>query len=467
MKRIHHTHTHTHNKMKETITILLTILLTSIPSCFSSYPFDHRDEPFMFSNAFYETNHLHGHHITRNSHMQNLHGYAPAPSPRARNSHKQNRHGRPPKAFNVNNFGAKANGNDDSGAFMKAWEAACSSTGTVYVVVPKNRAYRLKPVKFSGPCESSLIVFKLYGNIEAWKKSSAYGDRRHWIVFEAVDNLRVEGGGRIDGNGKVWWPKSCKINPQLPCLRAPTAVTFVGCNNLMVSNIRLENAQQMHMTFQDCENVKALHLMVTSPGNSPNTDGLHVTGTRNILIQDSIIRTGDDCISIVSGSENVRATGITCGPGHGISIGSLGEGNSEAYVSNVLVNKATLIGTTNGVRIKTWQGGHGVAKNIIFQDIIMKNVTNPIIINQDYCDRVESCPEQKSAVQVSNVLYKNIQGTSSRPIAVKFECSKSIPCRGISMQNVRLFDQTRQDVSKASCSNVRLDTRGHVSPLCT
>lgn len=137
-----------------------------------------------------------------------------------------------------------------------------------------------------------------------------------------------------------------------------------------------------------------------------------------------------------------------------------------------------------------------MAKNIIFQDIIMKNVTNPIIINQDYCDRVESCPEQvwnnlnitnlfntisviiitklkdwntwqKSAVQVSNVLYKNIQGTSSRPIAVKFVCSKSIPCRGISMQNVKLVDQTQQDVSKASCSNVKLDTRGNVSPLCT
>jgi polygalacturonase len=27
---------------------------------------------------------------------------------------------------------------------------------------------------------------------------------------------------------------------------------------------------------------------------------------------------GDDCISIVSGSENVEATDITCGPGHGI-----------------------------------------------------------------------------------------------------------------------------------------------------
>ncbi|XP_010464443.1 PREDICTED: polygalacturonase QRT2-like [Camelina sativa] len=437
--------------MYEKFIILSAFFLTFLPSCFSSYPFNHRDaDPFMSSDVYYETSHLHG-HITRSSHTKNHHGYAPRSSP---------------QAFNVNSFGAKANGNDDSQAFTKAWQSACSSTGIVYIVVPNNRKYMLKPANFSGPCESSLIVFKIYGMIEAWENPSDYRERRHWIVFENVDNLRVEGGGRIDGNGHIWWPKSCKINPELPCLGAPTAVTFVECNNLRVSNIRLENAQQMHLTFQDCHNVKALHLMLTSPGDSPNTDGIHVSGTRNILIQDSIIRTGDDCISIVSGSENVRATGITCGPGHGISIGSLGADNSEAYVSNVVVNKATLIGTTNGVRIKTWQGGRGMAKNIIFQNIIMKNVTNPIIINQDYCDRVESCPEQKSAVQVSNVLYKNIQGTSSRPVAVNFACSKSIPCRGISMQNVELVDQTQQDVSKASCSNVRLNTLGNVFPLC-
>jgi len=37
------------------------------------------------------------------------------------------------------------------------------------------------------------------------------------------------------------------------------------------------------------------------------------------------------------------------------SIGSLGADKSEAEVSNVVVNRATLTGTTNGVRIKTWQ----------------------------------------------------------------------------------------------------------------
>ncbi|KAL6982348.1 galacturonan 1,4-alpha-galacturonidase, partial [Sarracenia purpurea var. burkii] len=63
----------------------------------------------------------------------------------------------------------------------------------------------------------------------------------------------------------------------------------------------------------------------------------------------------DDCISIVSGSKYVKVMDITCGPGHGISIGSLGKDKSKDTVSDVNVNGATLSGTTNGVRIKTWQ----------------------------------------------------------------------------------------------------------------
>lgn len=37
------------------------------------------------------------------------------------------------------------------------------------------------------------------------------------------------------------------------------------------------------------------------------------------------------------------------------SIGSLGAGKSEAEVSNVVVDTAKFSGTSNGVRIKTWQ----------------------------------------------------------------------------------------------------------------
>lgn len=40
------------------------------------------------------------------------------------------------------------------------------------------------------------------------------------------------------------------------------------------------------------------------------------------------------------------------------------------------------------------QGGSGYAKDIIFQNIDMHNVSNPIIIDQNYCDQTGPCPEQ-------------------------------------------------------------------------
>lgn len=76
------------------------------------------------------------------------------------------------------------------------------------------------------------------------------------------------------------------------------------------------------------------------------------------------------------------------------SIGSLGSENTEAHVSDVVVDGATLNGTTNGVRIKTWQGGSGDASNITFRNINMTNVSNAIIINQNYCDQDKPCKEQ-------------------------------------------------------------------------
>ncbi|XP_057441408.1 polygalacturonase-like [Lotus japonicus] len=373
---------------------------------------------------------------------------------------------RPGGTVSVDDFGAKADGRDDTQAFKKAWNEACS-TGAV-LVVPEKRVYHLKPITFSGPYQPN-TAFMLHGTMEAWTQMSAYeGDRQHWIVFDSVTNFKVDGGGTFNGNGKNWWQKSCKTNNNLPCNNEPrpTAVTFYHCNNLRVKNVRFKDAQQMHVTFQECFDVDVSNLVIKAPGDSPNTDGIHVAKTQNIVIRNSVIGTGDDCISIVSGSRNVRATDITCGPGHGISIGSLGADNSEAEVSNVMVNGATLRGTTNGVRIKTWQGGSGYAKNIKFLNIKMQNVTNPIIIDQNYCDQAEPCQEQDSSVKLSNVLYQNIIGTSASEVAIKFDCSRTVPCRGIYLQDVILEPEGRGDTT-ASCENVRYVNRGKFFPRCS
>ncbi|CAN6837249.1 unnamed protein product [Brassica oleracea] len=61
-------------------------------------------------------------------------------------------------------------------------------------------------------------------------------------------------------------------------------------------------------------------------------------------------------------------------------------------------------------------GGSGTDKNIKFQNIRMDNVKNPIIIDQNYCDKDKS-EQQESAVRVNNVVYRNISGTSATDVA--------------------------------------------------
>ena len=71
---------------------------------------------------------------------------------------------------------------------------------------------------------------------------------------------------------------------------------------------------------------------------------------------------------------------------------------------------------------------------------------------------------QSSAVQVKNVVYKNIKGTSASEVAIKFDCSKSHPCQGIVLQNVNLKEGDK--TVKAICNNVKLIERETVFPQC-
>ncbi|XP_020571321.1 polygalacturonase-like [Phalaenopsis equestris] len=368
------------------------------------------------------------------------------------------------RVVSVEEYGAKGGGVDDTMAFEKAWNAACSSNSPITLMIPKGNMYLLKPITFSGPCKSHISV-KIMGTIEASSNPSDWNgkNQRTWILFNNVNNLVILGGGTINGNGKVWWQKSCKIDKSQPCKDAPTALTFNACNELRVENLNVINSQQIHIEFENCKNVMASSLTITAPSYSPNTDGIHIAGTQNITLNRCTIATGDDCISVVSGSQYVNATNIICGPGHGISIGSLGANGSNDLVSDVTVDTAQLTGTSNGVRIKTWQGGSGYAKNIIFKNIIMKNVRNPIIIDQNYCDSTKPCAQQKSAVQVSNVQYSNIKGTSESNLAINFSCSKSFPCSGIILQDINLVMSSGKSAN-SFYENAKWIKEGTVNP---
>ncbi|KAJ6410316.1 hypothetical protein OIU84_007130 [Salix udensis] len=172
---------------------------------------------------------------------------------------------------------------------------------------------------------------------------------------------------------------------------------------------------------------------------------------------------------VIRGSGTVDGRGSTWWERHSSckGIGSLGIDGENETVEDVHVSFVVFTETTNGARIKTWQGGKGFARNIVFENIRSEGARNPIIIDQYYCDH-KHCTEHSSAVKISNIRYENIYGTSRRKPAVHIACSKAVPCTDILLNNIHLEavddDDDDGDEPSAFCSNVQGHAMGHVFP---
>ncbi|KAM7489381.1 hypothetical protein LguiB_026865 [Lonicera macranthoides] len=358
---------------------------------------------------------------------------------------------------NVVNFGARAHPQIDSTlSFLRTWSAACQSNTPATVYVPRG-TFTVKQLTFKGPCRNR-VVFQIDGTLVAPWDYRALGNSEFWILFHQVNRLSVT-GGTLDGRGSGFW--NCRRTGS-NCPTGAKTISFEWCNNVVVNGVTSLNSKTIHVTIGHCNNMRIQNVKIIAPSGSPNTDGIHVQDSTGITITGGSIRSGDDCISIGPGTRNMWIERMACGPGHGISIGSLGNSLNEAGVQNVTVTNTVFTKTDNGVRIKTWaRASSGFATNIVFRDLIMKNVANPIYIDQMYCPN-NQCPHQSSGVKISKVTYKNIKGTSSTQKAVRFECSSSNPCRGIKLQDIKLSIPNRATI--ASCSNAGGSSTGLVIP---
>ncbi|KAJ7943657.1 Pectin lyase superfamily protein [Quillaja saponaria] len=364
---------------------------------------------------------------------------------------------------NVDSFGAAGDGvTDDTRAFQNAWITACSAPESVFLV-PEERKYLVNATRFKGPCADNLII-QIDGTIVApdepkdWDKTSPH----IWLNFSKLDGVLFQGHGVIDGSGSKWWASSCKKNKSNPCRGAPTALTIDSSSAIKVKGLTILNSQQMHFVISKSNSVRINGVKVSAPGDSPNTDGIHITESTDVVLQDCKIGTGDDCISIVNASSNIKMKRLYCGPGHGISIGSLGKGNSTGIVTEVILDTAVLKNTTNGVRIKTWQGGSGFVRGVRFQNVMVEDVSNPIIIDQFYCDSPTACQPRTSAVKISEIMYQNISGTTKSAKAINFDCSDTVPCSNLVLSNINLVK--KDGTVEAYCHSAQGFGYGTVHP---
>ncbi|OWM71738.1 hypothetical protein CDL15_Pgr005926 [Punica granatum] len=172
----------------------------------------------------------------------------------------------------------------------------------------------------------------------------------------------------------------------------------------------------------------------------------------------------DDCVSIGDYTSNIHISSSICGPGHGVSIGSLGRSGNVVQVEDIHVSKVNFEHTTKGARIKTWQVGTGYVRRVTFEDIKLDSVQNPIIINQSCCQTRGACEEKHSGVHISNVTYNDLSGTSSTNVAINFNRSRSIACTGIVLKSINLTSAKPRGRVTSSCTNAYGNVIGGVQP---
>ncbi|KAL0418856.1 UNVERIFIED_CONTAM: Exopolygalacturonase [Sesamum radiatum] len=318
--------------------------------------------------------------------------------------------------FDVTKFGAVADGSTDNAiALIRAWKAACNSNGAAKLLIPRGE-FAAGEVLFVGPCRARKpITIEIQGNLLAYEDPSAYTGGA-WIMLEKVDGAVLKGGGTINGRGKMLWQYAdTKDGPPLP--------------------VTVQNAQMSNLKFVDS---MGFHLKVTDSSN------------------------GDDCVSIGHGTYNILVARIICGPGHGLSVGSLGKRPTETNLKGLTIINCTLVGTTNGARIKTYHSSPRIqATSILFQDIVMERVKNPIIIDQHYDSKRR---REQSSVKLSDIHFRNIIGSTISKVPVKLNCSSIFPCQGVELANINLTPFGPIGPLTSACSNAKLFIRGKLNP---
>ncbi|BAB21092.1 polygalacturonase precursor-like [Oryza sativa Japonica Group] len=368
--------------------------------------------------------------------------------------------------YNVESYDARPDGRTDaSRALASAWSAACRSPEPATVYVPDGEFF-VSHSAFAGPCSGGRMTVQIDGTLVApsgYTGSASSGGE--WIVFDHVDGLTVS-GGTLDGRGESLW--ACKAAGHGGCPDGATSMKVLNSRDVVISGVKSVNSELYHVVIDGCEGVAVQDARIVAPGSSPNTDGIHVQSSSAVTITGASIQTGDDCISVGPGTSNLRVEHVSCGPGHGISIGSLGKESEEGGVENVTVSGAAFVGTENGLRIKTWgraARSGAYVRGVVFEHALMRDVSNPIIIDQSYCpnDGGQGCPHQSSDVQISGVTYTDIQGSSASQVAVKFDCSASKPCSGLGLQDIKLtFDGGKP--AEATCQHADGTASGVLMP---
>lgn len=366
-------------------------------------------------------------------------------------------------------------GQDDGPSILKAFKTCGTNS-----VINLPGYYYVNTVLFA---KLERVTINLSGTIQYapdikyWSPNSIYLTYQNATTafFLSGEDITLQGGGTIDGNGNIWWlyyklfPNAGVAGGSSTTFARPVPLTIGNATNVVVKDISIINSPFWHNFVYQSQNVVYDNIFLNSTSfNSSaaasNSDGWDIYRSDHITIQNSRVFNGDDCVSFKPNSTNILVRNMYCSGSHGISVGSLGQYAGETdIVENIWVENITMINAQNGARIKVFPGnpsptsvsggGTGHVKNVTYVDFRVTNVDNPIIVTQCYNSNTATCEAYPSNLTISNIEFIDVTGTSSGAegqVVVSLVCSAL--CDDFSSRGTHILPPTGQPVY--DCANI-------------
>lgn len=342
------------------------------------------------------------------------------------------------KKYDISKFGAKVtNPAAQNQKAINRLITLVSKKGGGKVIIPKG-TWNTGAIEMKSHVELSLeegatlhFVFdtKLYPLVRtSWEGLACWNYSPCIYAYKATD-IAITGKGTIDGGGNkdTWWPMVGKamfgykegitkeaqnLGSRAKLLKQaedgvefdqrkfglgqglrPQLINFVRSERILIKDVTLLNSPFWVIHPLLCKNITVSGVTIYNEG--PNGDGCDPEACENVLIENCLFHTGDDCIAIKSGrnndgrlwnqpSRNIIIRNCKMEDGHGgVVIGSEISGGCEnVYAENCVMDSPHL---ERILRIKTNNCRGGVIQNINMRKVTVGQCKEAVVkINLDY-----------------------------------------------------------------------------------
>lgn len=279
--------------------------------------------------------------------------------------------------YNVRDFGAKGDGKTLDTAAVQAAIDACNWDKGGTVLVPAGD-FLIGTIELKSNVTLHLAVQgRLLGSPEREHYTAGKGvppGNGNIVLLYAVnaENVTIEGRGTVDGNGTAFYngkgdgtgPNGTPGNMDRPHL-----AIFYQCTNLLVRDAFFTKSAYHCFRLLKCKQVVLNGVRIYNRVNK-NNDGFHFNDSQYVHIMNCDVACQDDACALFGSNQYVTVTNCTFSTRW--SIFRFGGGKAQNItVSNCIIND------TYGCPVKI-STGRGQIENLLFSNIVMRNVTGPI-----------------------------------------------------------------------------------------